>query len=94
MTRWGYFNLAQTWTLNHWTRVLSNPTFLESFVTTLKVGRMEVQIGIATYSHWKRLSIDLPTLDRSRPATDRTEKKVLLPDTYQPYVRVKANLES
>ncbi len=45
MVRWGYFGLAQPWTLNHWTRVLSNPTFLESLVTTLKVGLLSATVA-------------------------------------------------
>jgi iron(III) transport system permease protein len=47
MTRWGYFGIAQPWTLAHWQRVLANPTFVESFVTTLKLGVLSAVAAVA-----------------------------------------------
>jgi iron(III) transport system permease protein len=45
MVRWGYFGLTEPWTLKHWARVLSNPTFVESFTTTLKVGLLSALVA-------------------------------------------------
>jgi iron(III) transport system permease protein len=45
MVRWGYFGIAEPWTLKHWGRVLSNPTFMESFTTTLKVGLLSAIVA-------------------------------------------------
>lgn len=47
MTRWGYFGIAQPWTLAHWQRVLGNPTFVESFVTTFKLGALSALAAVA-----------------------------------------------
>lgn len=44
MTRWGYFGIREPWTLNHWKTVLLDPTFLDSLLTTIKLGLLS---GIA-----------------------------------------------
>ena len=37
MTRWGFFDIENVWTLTHWKSVLSSDLFLESFITTLRL---------------------------------------------------------
>jgi iron(III) transport system permease protein len=38
MTRWGYFDIENVWTLKHWKLVLSDDIFLKALFTTLRLG--------------------------------------------------------
>lgn len=46
MTRWGYFDIPNTWTLNHWKVVLANPLLLQALKTSLLLGI--VSAGVST----------------------------------------------
>jgi iron(III) transport system permease protein len=49
MTLFGFFDVNQPWTLDHWTRVLQDPIFFSSLVNTIKVALGAVLLGIVVY---------------------------------------------
>jgi uncharacterized membrane protein len=49
----------------------------------------EVQVGVATYNHWKKISGNYPKVDRGRISWDHLERTIPLPNTHQPYVRLR-----
>jgi iron(III) transport system permease protein len=50
MRAFGYFNIPNPWTTEHWTRVLSDPTLTRSLQNTLFVGAGSAIIGTAFYA--------------------------------------------
>jgi len=69
MRAFGYFNIPNPWTLQHWERVLRDPLLLRSFQNTLIVGFGAAAIGVLFYSviayvivktkYWGREALDL-----------------------------------
>ena len=50
MSVFGFFDIPQPWTLEHWSRVLSEPLFFESLKNTLIVALGSAGIGVLFYS--------------------------------------------
>ncbi|MBI2756856.1 MAG: iron ABC transporter permease [Chloroflexi bacterium] len=50
MRAFGYFNIPNPWTMEHWQRVLSDPLLLRSFQNTLLVGAGAALIGTTLYA--------------------------------------------
>jgi iron(III) transport system permease protein len=50
MRAFGYFNIPNPWTLQHWERVLRDPLLIRSFQNTLIVGIGSAVIGVLFYS--------------------------------------------
>jgi iron(III) transport system permease protein len=50
MTRFGFFNLAQPWTLLHWQRALGDSVFLRSLGNTLAVALTAAMLGPLVFS--------------------------------------------
>ncbi len=57
--------------------------------TLLHIEGVQVQVGLATYNHWKKVSTDYPRITRGRLTWDRIEKTLPLPNTFQVYVRAR-----
>jgi iron(III) transport system permease protein len=45
MRRWGYFHIAEPWTLRHWQTVLSDSTFTASLTNSLTLGLLSGVVG-------------------------------------------------
>ena len=45
MRRWGYFHIAEPWTLRHWETVLSDPMFVASLTNSLTLGLLSGLAG-------------------------------------------------
>ncbi len=50
MRAFGYFTIANPWTMQHWERVLRDPMLIRSFQNTLTVGLGSAAIGVIFYS--------------------------------------------
>jgi iron(III) transport system permease protein len=50
MRAFGYFNIPNPWTIEHWQRVLSDPLLVRSFQNTLMVGAGSAIIGTTLYA--------------------------------------------
>jgi iron(III) transport system permease protein len=50
MTRFGYFNLAQVWTLEHWRAGLSDPSFLRALQNSVLAGLATALLGPFLFS--------------------------------------------
>jgi iron(III) transport system permease protein len=50
MKLFGFFNLAQPWTLDHWGRVLGDPLFVRSLVNTLLLAFGTAAVAVALFS--------------------------------------------
>jgi iron(III) transport system permease protein len=50
MRAFGYFNIPNPWTIEHWQRVLTDPLLIRSFRNTIVVGAGVAIIGTAFYS--------------------------------------------
>jgi iron(III) transport system permease protein len=69
MRAFGYFNIPNPWTLQHWERVLRDPMLIRSFQNTLIVGFGSAAIGVIFYGliayvivktkFWGRAILDL-----------------------------------
>ena len=46
MTLFGYFHIAEPWTLAHWEDVLGDPLLLQATINTLKLGGWSAAIGV------------------------------------------------
>jgi iron(III) transport system permease protein len=57
MNLYGYFNIAQPWTLEHWTRVLTDAQLIHSVANTLIMGGCAAIIGVLWYSLVAYISI-------------------------------------
>jgi len=49
MRLFGFFDLPEPWTLEHWTRVLRDPLFLRSFWNTLQIGGAATLLAVVCY---------------------------------------------
>jgi iron(III) transport system permease protein len=49
MTLFGYFDLSEPWTLEHWTRVFSDPTLGQAVRNTLSVSSIAALLGVILY---------------------------------------------
>ena len=49
MTLFGYFDLSEPWTLEHWTRVFSDPTLGQAVRNTLLVSSIAALLGVILY---------------------------------------------
>jgi hypothetical protein len=49
---------------------------------------MRVDVGIATYNHWKKISGHYPKIDRLQISWGYAERVIPLPNTHQPFVRI------
>lgn len=61
-------------------------------VRTIRIHNAAVQVGIAAYRHWKRIIVDYPQINRGRISWKRYRKTIPLPNTHQPYIRVRLNI--
>lgn len=48
--KWGFFDIAEPWTTDHWTRVLGDRTFLVSFKNSLLLGIGTALLGMVVFS--------------------------------------------
>ena len=54
----------------------------------LRVEGFTAEVGFATYRHWKTRIIDRPVILKGVIRWQPVERRVALPDTHQPYVRL------
>jgi iron(III) transport system permease protein len=69
MTRFGFFNLPTTWTMNNWARTLNDTSFTRSLINTLIIAGAAALIGpimlsITAYISWAHRS-SVPYTGRS-----------------------------
>ncbi len=65
---------------------------LRQIVTTqrpvsFRFGGIDLQVGIASYNHWKNVSGHYPEIYGNRIKWTYAERRIPLPNTHQPYVR-------
>ncbi len=54
-------------------------------------GGVRVEIGNATYNHWKTVSGNYPHISNWKIVWRHAERTIALPNTHQPYVRFRVN---
>ena len=64
-----------------------NQAVVQGKPVVLRLPTMEVEIGVATYTHWKKVSGNYPKIDKGKVSMGYIEQTIPLPNTFQPYVR-------